>query len=73
MNSQQVHISTINGATINATMISDTISDATSEEDADFDDSDILNATVNDEVTAQLVSAGKCLLLNNTQCAYNNY
>ncbi|KAK2146885.1 hypothetical protein LSH36_580g00029 [Paralvinella palmiformis] len=58
MNSQQVHISTINGATINATMISDTISDATSEEDADFDDSDILNATVNDEVTAQLVSAG---------------
>ena len=46
-------------STINASIMSDAMSEPSSPESATFDESDLLNSTVHDDVTAQLASAGQ--------------
>ena len=72
MNSQQVHIAphitslaaaNMSHHDLGATMICDAISEASSDEDQDYDDSDILDGSVGDDITNQLVHAGQTLLI----------
>ena len=46
-------------STINTSMMSDAMSEPSSPESATFDESDLLNSSVHDDVTAQLASAGQ--------------
>jgi hypothetical protein len=51
------------GTTINSSMaaslMAEDMSDASSNESTQFDDTDLLNSSVHDDVTAQLAAAGK--------------